>query len=181
MDLSNYKEIKPHRKKRIIWVIVNASIFRLCIGRLGWPIRKFLLEIFGAKIDKKAYIYAQCKIFAPWNLIVGRACIGPHTEIYNKDLISIGNDSVISQGSFVCTASHDISSTMLPLITAPVSIGNNVWIASNVFVGMGVTVGDGAVIGATASVYKSVEPWTVVGGNPAVFIKKRVLKNESYE
>ena len=44
------------------------------------------------------------------------------------------------------------------------------------FVGMGVEIGAGAIVGATASVYKNVEPWTVVGGNPAKFIKKRVIK-----
>ena len=37
-------------------------------------------------------------------------------------------------------------------------------------------IGEGAVVGATASVYKNVEPWIVVGGNPAKVIKKRELK-----
>lgn len=175
MDLSNYKEVKPHRKKRIIWAIINITLFRLLVGRLLWPLRKLLLIGFGAKIDQKAYIYSQCIIYAPWNLIVGRACIGPNTEIYNKDSIIIGNDSVISQGSFLCTASHDIHSTMLPLKTAPIVIGNNVWVASDAFVGMGVTIGEGAVVGARAAVFKDVEPWTVVGGNPAKFIKKRII------
>lgn len=177
MNLSDYKEEKPHRIKRIIWAVVNVTIFRLCGRRIGWPIRKFLLKIFGAKIDHKAYIYARCTIFAPWNLIVGRACIGPNTDIYNKALITIGNDSVISQGTFLCTASHDITSKMLPLQMSPITIGDNVWIGSCAFVGMGVIIGEGAVVGATASVYRNVEPWTVVGGNPAKFIKMRVLKD----
>ncbi len=43
-------------------------------------------------------------------------------------------------------------------------------------IGMGVEIGEGAVVGATASVYKSVEPWTVVGGNPAKVVKKRTLR-----
>lgn len=43
-------------------------------------------------------------------------------------------------------------------------------------IGMGVKIGEGAVVGATASVYKSVEPWTVVGGNPAKVVKKRTLR-----
>ena len=176
MDLSNYKEVKPHRKKRIIWAIINITIFKLLAGRLFWPYRKSLLLSFGAKIDKKAYIYSQCIIYAPWNLIVGRACIGPNTKIYNKDSIIIGNDSVVSQGSFLCTASHDIKSTMLPLHTAPIVICNNVWVAADAFVGPGVTIGDGAVVGARAAVFKDVEPWTVVGGNPAKFIKKRTIK-----
>ena len=43
---------------------------------------------------------------------------------------------------------------------------------------MGVTIGEGAVVGARAAVFKDVEPWTVVGGNPAKFIKKRELKTD---
>lgn len=38
---------------------------------------------------------------------------------------------------------------------------------------MGVTIGEGAVVGATASVYKSVEPWNIVGGNPAKVLNIR--------
>lgn len=177
MNLSDYVEKKPHRMRRIVWAVINASVYRLMGGRIGWPIRKLLLKSFGAKIDRKAYIYARCVIFAPWNLVVERACIGPRTEIYNKAPIRIGNDSVISQGSFLCAASHDISSKMLPLKTASITIENNVWIASDAFIGMGVTIGEGAVVGARAAVFKNVEPWTVVGGNPAKFIKKRIIKD----
>lgn len=177
MNLSDYKEKKPHRAKRIVWAVVNKTLFRWCIGRVGWPLRKLMLKTFGASIDRKAYIYGSCTVFAPWLLVVGRACIGPNTELYNKAPITIGDDSVVSQGSFLCTASHDISSTMLPLKTAPISIGDNVWVASDAFVGMGVAIGDGAVIGARSAVFKDVEPWTVVGGNPAKFIKERTIKN----
>lgn len=177
MNLSEYTEPKPHRLRRIIWASVNATIYRWAGGRVFWPFRKALLKLFGARIDKRAYIYASSRIFAPWQLEVGRACIGPQTEIYNKAPISIGNDSVVSQGSFLCAASHDITSLMLPLSTRPISIGDNAWIAAGAFVGMGVNIGEGAVVGARAAVFKDVEPWTVVGGNPAKFIKKRILKD----
>ena len=40
-------------------------------------------------INKDAYIYSSATIFAPWNLKVGRVCIGPNTILYNKDLIVI--------------------------------------------------------------------------------------------
>lgn len=175
MNLSDYTEPKPHRIRRIIWAVINASLFRLCIGRLGWPVRRGLLRAFGAKIDRDAYIYAHCTIFAPWNLSIGRACIGPGTDIYCKARITIGDDCVVSQGAFLCTASHDISSKMLPLVTAPISLGDNVWVASDTFIGMGVTIGDGAVVGARAAVFKDVESWTVVGGNPATPIKQRTI------
>lgn len=178
MNLSNYKEPKPHRFRRIFWAVTNATLFRFLGGRIGWPFRRMILQAFGATVDKKAYIYARCKIFAPWKLTVGRACIGPRTEIYNKAPVSIGNDSVVSQGAFICTASHDITSLMLPLVSKPIAIGNNVWIAANTFVGPGVTIGDGAVVAATATVVRDVAPWTLVGGNPAIEIKKRDCPHE---
>ena len=177
MNLSDYKEEKPHHLKRLFWYVINATIFRLMLGRTTKLLRHSLLKLFGAEINKDAYIYSSATIFAPWNLKVGRVCIGPNTILYNKDLIVIGDDSVISQGTYLCTASHDISSKMLPLNTAPIIIGDNVWVAADAFVGMGVTIGEGAVVGARAAVFKDVEPWTVVGGNPAKFIKNRVIKD----
>jgi putative colanic acid biosynthesis acetyltransferase WcaF len=41
-----------------------------------------------------------------------------------------------------------------------------------------VTIGEGAIIGARSAVFKNVEDWTMVGGNPAIFIKKRKINNE---
>lgn len=176
MNLSNYKEEKPHFVKRLVWKSLNATLFRIAVGRAFKWLRHGLLKAFGARIDRDAYIYPSCKVFMPWNLVCGRACIGPKTEIYNKDRIVIGDDTVISQGCFLCTAGHDTGSLMLPLTTAPITISNKVWIAADAFVGMGVTIGEGAVVGARAAVFEDVEPWTVVGGNPAKFLKKRVLK-----
>jgi putative colanic acid biosynthesis acetyltransferase WcaF len=176
-DLSKYKEHKPFYIKRLLWKLVNATIFRLAIGNKLFFVRTILLKIFGAKIPLRAMIYPSCKIYAPWNLEVGlHTCIGPWTEIYNKGKIVIGSNSVISQRSYICDASHDISSMLLPLTTKQITIANNVWIAAETFIGPGVTVGVGAVVGARACVFKNVEPWTVVGGNPAKFIKTRTIE-----
>ena len=46
------------------------------------------------------------------------------------------------------------------------------WIGTGVKVLKGVTIGEGAIVAAGAVVTKDVEPWTMVGGNPAVVIKK---------
>jgi acetyltransferase-like isoleucine patch superfamily enzyme len=54
-----------------------------------------------------------------------------------------------------------------------VIIGNDVWIGSNCSIMSGVTIGDGAIIAANCNVTKSVEPYTIVGGNPAKIIRKR--------
>jgi len=53
------------------------------------------------------------------------------------------------------------------------SVGNDVWIAGDVVINSGVHIGDGAVIAGQSVVTKDVEPYTIVGGNPAKVIKKR--------
>ncbi|ROR23976.1 virginiamycin A acetyltransferase [Mobilisporobacter senegalensis] len=57
-------------------------------------------------------------------------------------------------------------------------IGNDVWIGQNVTIMPGVKIGDGAIIAANSTVVKNVEPYTIYGGNPAQFIKKRFDKEK---
>lgn len=56
--------------------------------------------------------------------------------------------------------------------TKPIKICSNSWIGMNVIILKGVTIGCGAIVAAGSVVTKDVEPWTMVGGNPAKFIKK---------
>lgn len=60
-----------------------------------------------------------------------------------------------------------------PKSNGNVIIGNDVWIARGVTILSGVKIGDGAVIGAKSVVTRDVDPYTIVGGNPANPIKKR--------
>ncbi len=139
-----------------------------------------MLRLWGAKIGVHCAINQSANIWAPWNLVCGQhTAIGPKAQIYNVDRVTIGNQVTISQGAFICTASHDICYINKPLITKPINIESFSWICADAFVSLGVTVGEGAVVGAQSAVFKDVEPWTVVGGNPAKFIKKRVIKDSN--
>lgn len=104
------------------------------------------------------------------------SCLASDVECYNVDVIHIGENATVSQGAFLCTASHDITNSLNPLITAPIVIEDQAWVAAEAFVGMGGVIGQGAVVGARAAVFKNVAPWTVVGGNPAKVIKLRIIK-----
>jgi virginiamycin A acetyltransferase len=57
-------------------------------------------------------------------------------------------------------------------------VGNDVWIGYNATIMAGVTIGDGAIIGTNSVVTKDVEPYSIVGGNPAKLIKKRFSEDE---
>ncbi len=54
-----------------------------------------------------------------------------------------------------------------------INIGNDVWIGYNATIMAGVTIGDGAIIATNSTVIKDVAPYSIVGGNPAIEIKKR--------
>jgi len=63
-----------------------------------------------------------------------------------------------------------------PSSKGDVIICNDVWIGSGVLILSGVTIGDGAIIGANSVITKDVEPYSIVGGNPAKLIKYRFDK-----
>ena len=102
--------------------------------------------------------------------------IGDDVWICALDEVRVGKNACISEGVRILTGTHDISSPKFDLVRHPVAIGDNAWIAVGATLLPGVTIGEGAVVAAGAVVTKDVEPWTVVGGNPAKFIKKRELR-----
>ena len=167
LELQNYQNRHPLGNKvlRCVWHCVWLTLFRPTPrANLFRPWRIFLLKCFGARISWRSNVLPSCRIWQPWKLEMGAyACLSERVECYNVSNISIGEQATVSQGTFLCTASHDISSPIMELTTAPIVIENQAWVAAEAFVGMGVTVGEGAVVGARAAVFKDVEPWTVVG------------------
>lgn len=180
IEVEPYKECLSagNKFKRMCWSIFCFFFFRPFCGPLFWRWRNGVLKLWGCQIGKGSKINSSAKIWAPWNLEIGNyTAIGARANCYNPGKIIIGSKVVISQGAYLCTASHDITDAKNPLITAHIRIESFAWVAADAFIGMGVTVGQGAVVGARAAVFKDVEPWTVVGGNPAKFIKMRVIKD----
>lgn len=178
VDLSLYRNRLSLKNKigRVVWNIVYVIAFRPFFLNLFNPWRLFLLRLFGASIHPKAFIYSSVKIWAPWNLEMGAySCLAPYVNCYNTAFIKIGAHSTISQRSYLCASSHNITDRFHSLITAPIIIEDQVWIATDAFVGMGTIIKQGAVVGARACIFKDVAPWTVVGGNPAKMIKKRIV------
>jgi len=172
VDLGKYSEPKPNRFRRVIWAFLNSTLFRVCPNAT----RNTLLRLFGAKIGR-SLVYRTANVYDPANLIIGDlSCIGPHVELYCKDKITIGNNTVISQWAYVCTASHDITSPVMALKTKPIAIGDGAWVAAHAKILPGITVANNAVIALGSVVTKNISAMTVVGGNPATFIKHRALR-----
>lgn len=173
MNLGEYSENKPHFLRLVLWRAVE---------KIQWvspnALRIMLLRLFGAKIGKRCLICRGAKFYAPWNFECGDfVCIGPRVDVYCKDKVSIGSQVVVSQDAYLCTASHDITSPVMKLLTKPIKVGDNVWIAAKATILPGVTVNNGAVVGACAVVAKDVPKWVVVVGNPARIGGSRELRN----
>lgn len=168
-----------NRLARFIWGFVWLFLYRPTPRNFHFW-RRFLLRLFGAKIAPGTHPYPSARIWAPWNLtMLDGSCISEGVDCYCVDKVTIGRNATVSQYSFLCTASHDFraadirNSPNMPLITAPIVIGDYAWVAADVFIGPGVTIGEGAVVGARSTVTKNVEPWTVAAGNPARKIGER--------
>ncbi len=99
-----------------------------------------------------------CAIAEHTRIAIGKNCrIGANVEIIDSDFHGL---------------SPNTRSQSLAEWARPVEIGDNVFIGSNVKVLKGVTVGNGAVIALGSVVTKNVESNSIVGGNPAVFIRR---------
>lgn len=160
-----------------VWWCVWRTLFRW-----SWrfnAFRLFLMRSFGAKIPKSrgVSVNAGATIVSPWNIAIDEtSSIGNGSWVYALDKITIGKKSCIGEHVKLLTGSHDITTLNFAFRSKPIVIGSCVWIATGAMVLPGVTIGDGAVIAAGSVVTKDVEPWTVVGGNPARFIKRRELR-----
>jgi putative colanic acid biosynthesis acetyltransferase WcaF len=60
-------------------------------------------------------------------------------------------------------------------LAGTIIIEDFVWIAAEAFIMSNVTIRKGAIVGARSAVFKDVDEWSIVGGNPAREIKKRVI------
>ncbi|UFH53088.1 WcaF family extracellular polysaccharide biosynthesis acetyltransferase [Spirosoma sp. KNUC1025] len=168
-----------NRLGRLAWGVVSVLFFQLSPRPLHkW--RAFLLRCFGAKVGQGVHVYPGVKIWAPWNLELADECgIASGAILYSQGKITVGYRAVISQGTNLCTGTHDYTQSGFPLLTKPIHIGNHAWVAAEAFVHPGVTIGDGCVVGARSVVTKDMPSWMVCAGHPCKPVKERNLDQKN--
>lgn len=172
-------EVKPwsFRQKvvRQLWYITEATLFRWS-PRTAYGFRAWLLRCFGARVHPTARLRSTVTVEIPWHLSIGATTIvGDHVILYCLGPVKIGARACISQYAHVCAGTHDFTRRDFALVKAPITIGDDAWVAADCFVGPGVTIGDGAVLGARSNAFGDLPAWMICVGSPARAIKARVM------
>jgi maltose O-acetyltransferase len=162
----------------------------------GWLLNRVVTNVPVAPL-RYAYYRLVCgiRIGKGSSLWMGAQFTGDAlNEIVIGERCSIGNDSFWVAGSPIIleddvvtghrvefyTSDHDPDDPAFTRRDAPIVIENHAWIGSRAIILKGVTIGQGAVVAAGAVVINDVEPFAIVGGNPAKFIRQRGTTKFTY-
>lgn len=133
------------RLAELIWLIFSGLFVNTWLPGSNW--RRFLLRAFGAKIGVGVIIKPHVKVKFPWRLIVGDyTWIGEYVWIDNLADVTIGSNSCLSQGSYLCTGSHDWNDSCFALITKPIIVEDSCWLGAFSRLAPGTVVEKGAIL-----------------------------------
>jgi maltose O-acetyltransferase len=138
-------------------------------------IRRFFLKNFmGVEIGQGSSLHMGLKLYTYGHISIGSHCvIDRDCALDGRGEIILGNNVNISPEVMILTAYHDPDSPDFAGVEKPVVIEDYAWLATRAMVLPGVKIGRGAIVAAGAVVTKNVEPYAIVGGNPARVIRQR--------
>ncbi|MEB3273177.1 MAG: WcaF family extracellular polysaccharide biosynthesis acetyltransferase [Prochlorothrix sp.] len=170
VDLRSYSPSNSDRGRSrliiLLWWLLQAIVFPLS-HHSAHNIRCALLRLFGAKIGQRVHIRPTARFTYPWNVTLSDdVWVGDDAVFYSIAPIWVGCHAVVSQETYLCTASHDVRDPGFGLVTGSIAVGNGAWVATRCFVGPGVRIGANAVIGVNSTVLQDMPPNQVCFGTP---------------
>jgi putative colanic acid biosynthesis acetyltransferase WcaF len=161
------------RAGRLLWGVVRVVLYRPSPRPFhAW--RSMLLRLFGAQVGATCHFYPGAKVWAPWNLrCEDRVTFADGAEIYNPSPMHFGSHAIVSQGAYVCGATHLYNEPEFRLVSFEMRIGAYAWICARAMVSPGVNVGEGAILGLGSVATKDLEPFGIYAGSPARKVKER--------
>ena len=147
-----------------------------CVGRI--PSHKVRLIFYRTlcriTIGSHSSVHLGCRFYFPRSV-----CIGNNTVINRRVLLdgryplTIGNNCSISEEAMLLTLEHDPDSPSFENRGGPIVVKDRVFIGTRAIILPGVTLGEGAVVAASAVVTRDVDPFAIVAGVPARFLRQR--------
>ncbi|HTX17219.1 MAG TPA: acyltransferase [Bacteroidota bacterium] len=175
MELKNHlKRIAPTPLRKLVKVARRFPVDlrdAVIIGSCKQPshlLRLLILRFFGMKIGERSSIHMGCRIYHPWNIVIGNhTIVNPCCVLDGRAGLTIGDNVSISERSVLLSLEHDPQSPEFENRGARTVIGDYVWTGAVSVVLPGVTIGRGAIVAAGAVVGKDVGEYEIVGGVPA--------------
>ena len=146
-----------------------------CVGKLPvHALRVLVLKAWGADIGPGVTIYHGIEVRNAKGLSIGRnSSIGNDAILDARGTLTIGENVNLSTGVHIWTGQHDWPSTAFRYVSAPVTIGDRVWLSGRTTVLPGVSIGEGAVLAAGAVASADIAAHDLAGGVPAKRIGRR--------
>ena len=193
MSLADKIKTNPRLKKLVHWMLIPTGDYRprlwvrLFANRFFHKRGKGTLVRGNARMDVLPFNkfelgdHSTIESFCTVNNGVGDVIIGHHTLVGIGCVIigplHIGNNVIMAQNIVVSGLNHVYEDVTIPIVqqnvtTAPISIGDDSWIAANSTITAGVSIGKHCVIGGGSVVTKNIPDYCVAVGNPARVIKR---------
>ena len=171
-SLSNPEALKFFRE--ICQETVKISMEINSVYHTPEELVELMSKLTGKKISSDFRMYPPFYADFGKNISFGKnVFLNAGCKFQDQGGIEIGDNVLIGHNAVLATANHALAPSLnRKLNYAPIKICNNVWLGANVTVLQGVTIGEWSVVAAGAVVTKDVEPYSIVGGIPAKFIKK---------
>jgi serine acetyltransferase len=153
------------RNRRDDLELVTISLASYAPAHLA---RTLTLRAWGANLDRTTTLYHGFQVRRARSLTIGpRSSIGDGAILDARGGLCIGSDVNLSTQVHIWTGQHGWNTSDFAYESAPVHVGNHVWLSARVTVLPGVTVGEGAVVAAGAVVTNDLPPHGLYGGVPA--------------
>jgi acetyltransferase-like isoleucine patch superfamily enzyme len=158
-----YQDLMQYHK------INNKFLLQCKLGKL-WLLHAIASKVPFPGIVAKLHRMRGVKIGK--NVYIGNDV---HFDLFHPELITVEDYATIGMRTMIFAHASSWSpyiKSFYPRMTAPVKIGKGSWIAAGCMILPGVTIGENSVVAIGSVVIRDVQPYSVVMGNPAKFIKK---------
>lgn len=173
--------IKVKRRITTVWLEFVVFILHLVGCFPSHHVRRFFYRLAGITIGSGSTIHTHARFYYPSNITIGRdTIIGEGAVLDGRAPLRIGDHVDFASEVMVYNSQHDLEADDFHATSAPVHIGDYVFIGPRAIILPGVTIGKGAVVAAGAVVTKDVNPFEIVGGVPAKVIGERKNKDLKY-
>ncbi len=136
------------------------------------------MRLFGARVGKNVIIKPHVSIKYPWKLVVGNnVWIGEDVWIDNLALVSLDNNSCISQGALILCGNHNYKRSSFDLVVGEITIDEGAWVGAKAIVCPGVKMGNHSLLTVGSVATSNLDEYWIYQGNPAQKLRVREIKD----